>query len=319
MIADEIKEKILNHIQDHFSEEEVSAVSSKFQIEIPDSPDKGNLTCNIALMLGNITKSNPREVGFEIGNMLEDLDLIRSIEVAGPGFINIFLNHSGILKIISDILNKKTISKVKKAKKIQVEFVSANPTGPLHVGHGRGAIYGDVISKLLEKKGHQVQKEYYVNDAGRQIDILTASVFLRALNIEDSIFPESAYKGKYIIEIAKGVKLQATLGLDEILTDLSEDQEKKIDEIISRLKTISEEDWSSVKKVSLDQVLSSIEKDLKNFGVSFDNWFLESSLLGENSKINSVVQQLNQNNLIDERDENIWFKSSDFGDDKDRV
>ena len=319
MIADEIKEKILNHIQEHFSEEEVSAVSSKFQIEIPDSPDKGDLTCNIALMLGNITKSNPREVGVEIGNMLEDLDLIRSIEVAGPGFINIFLNHSGILKIISDILNKKTISKVEKAKKIQVEFVSANPTGPLHVGHGRGAIYGDVISKLLEKKGHQVQKEYYVNDAGRQIDILTASVFLRALNIEDSIFPESAYKGKYISEIAKDVKLQATLDLDEILTDLSEDQEKKIDEIISRLKTTSEEDWSSVKKVSLDQVLSSIEKDLKNFGVTFDNWFLESSLLGENSKINSVVQQLNQNNLIDERDGNIWFKSSDFGDDKDRV
>ena len=319
MIADEIKEKILNHIQEHFSEEEVSAVSSKFQIEIPDSPDKGDLTCNIALMLGNITKSNPREVGVEIGNMLEDLDLIRSIEIAGPGFINIFLNHSGILKIISDILNKKTISKVKKAKKIQVEFVSANPTGPLHVGHGRGAIYGDVISKLLEKKGHQVQKEYYVNDAGRQIDILTASVFLRALNIEDSIFPESAYKGKYISEIAKDVKLQVTLDLDEILTDLSEDQEKKIDEIISRLKTTSEEDWSSVKKVSLDQVLSSIEKDLKNFGVTFDNWFLESSLLGENSKINSVVQQLNQNNLIDERDGNIWFKSSDFGDDKDRV
>ena len=319
MIADEIKEKILNHIQEHFSEEEVSAVSSKFQIEIPDSPDKGDLTCNIALMLGNITKSNPREVGVEIGNMLEDLDLIRSIEIAGPGFINIFLNHSGILKIISDILNKKTISKAEKAKKIQVEFVSANPTGPLHVGHGRGAIYGDVISKLLEKKGHQVQKEYYVNDAGRQIDILTASVFLRALNIEDSIFPESAYKGKYISEIAKDVKLQVTLGLDEILTDLSEDQEKKIDEIISRLKTTSEEDWSSVKKVSLDQVLSSIEKDLKNFGVTFDNWFLESSLLGENSKINSVVQQLNQNNLIDERDGNIWFKSSDFGDDKDRV
>ena len=319
MIADEIKEKILNHIQEHFSEEEVSAVSSKFQIEIPDSPDKGDLTCNIALMLGNITKSNPREVGVEIGNMLEDLDLIRSIEVAGPGFINIFLNHSGILKIISDILNKKTISKAEKAKKIQVEFVSANPTGPLHVGHGRGAIYGDVISKLLEKKGHQVQKEYYVNDAGRQIDILTASVFLRALNIEDSIFPESAYKGKYISEIAKDVKLQVTLDLDEILTDLSEDQEKKIDEIISRLKTTSEEDWSSVKKVSLDQVLSSIEKDLKNFGVTFDNWFLESSLLGENSKINSVVQQLNQNNLIDERDGNTWFKSSDFGDDKDRV
>ena len=140
MIADEIKNKILSHVEKRFSEEEVAVAASKFQIEIPDSPDKGDLTCNIALMLGNITKSNPREVGVEIGNMLEDLDLIRSIEIAGPGFINIFLNHSGILKIISDILNKKTISKAEKAKKIQVEFVSANPTGPLHVGHGRGCL-----------------------------------------------------------------------------------------------------------------------------------------------------------------------------------
>tara|TARA_B100000963_G_scaffold172530_1_gene150025 strand:- start:2244 stop:3941 length:1698 start_codon:yes stop_codon:yes gene_type:complete len=319
MIADEIREKVLNHIKEHFSQEEVSAVSSKFQIEIPDSPDKGDLTCNIALMLGNITKSNPREIGVAIGNMLEDLDLIKSTEVAGPGFINIYLNHSGILKIISDILNKKIIKKAKKTKKIQVEFVSANPTGPLHVGHGRGAIYGDVISRLLEKKGHKVHKEYYVNDAGRQIDILTASVYLRALNIEDSIFPESAYKGKYISEIAKEVKLQVTLDLDEIFTDVSEDQEKKIDDIISHLKSTSEEDWSLVRKVSLDRVLSSIEKDLKDFGVTFENWFLESSLLGEDSKINSAVQQLNQNNLIDDRDGNIWFKSSDFGDDKDRV
>ncbi len=165
MIADEIKNKILSHIEEHFSEEEVSIASSKFQIEIPDSPEKGDLTCNIALILGNITKSNPKEIGLEIGNILKELNLVSSIEVAGPGFINIFLNHSGTLKIIKDILNKNTIREEADAKKIQVEFVSANPTGPLHVGHGRGAIYGDVISKLLEKKGHEVQKEYYVNDA----------------------------------------------------------------------------------------------------------------------------------------------------------
>ena len=152
MIADEIKNKILAHIEERFSEEEVSIASLKFQIEIPDSPEKGDLTCNIALILGNITKNNPKEIGLEIGNILKELNLVSSIEIAGPGFINIFLNHSGTLKIIKDILNQNTIREEADSKKIQVEFVSANPTGPLHVGHGRGAIYGDVISKLLEKK-----------------------------------------------------------------------------------------------------------------------------------------------------------------------
>ena len=319
MIADEIKNKILSHIEKHFSEEEVSIASSKFQIEIPDSPEKGDLTCNIALILGNMTKSNPKEIGLEIGNILKELNLVRSIEVAGPGFINIFLNHSGTLKIIKDIFDKNTIREEEDSKKIQVEFVSANPTGPLHVGHGRGAIYGDVISKLLEKKGHKVQKEYYVNDAGRQIDILTASVYLRAINVEDNIFPESAYRGKYIKEIAKNANLQEAVNIDDLLKSLPEDEEEKIDEIISRLKSASEKDWQSIKKVSLDNVLSTIEKDLEDFGVTFDNWFLESSLLGDDSKIDAAVQQLDTNNLIDNRDGNIWFKSSDFGDDKDRV
>ena len=142
MIVEEIKNKILDHIEKQYSEEVVSAASSKFQIEIPDSPEKGNLTCNIALILGNITKNNPKQIGLEVGNILKELSLISSIEVAGPGFINIFLSHSGILKIIKDILDKNTISEEENSKKIQVEFVSANPTGPLHVGHGRGAIYG---------------------------------------------------------------------------------------------------------------------------------------------------------------------------------
>ena len=319
MIADEIRSKILGYIDKHFSEEEVSEASSKFQIEIPDSSEKGNLTCNIALILGNITKNNPKKIGLDIVKHLKDLDSISSIDVAGPGFINIFLNHDGILKIIKDIVDAEAVIEAKNPKKIQVEFVSANPTGPLHVGHGRGAIYGDVISKLLQKKGHKVQKEYYVNDAGRQIDILTASVYLRAINIEDNIFPESAYKGKYIKEIAKNANLQEAVDLDDLLNDLPEDEEKKIDEIIAHLKSLNEKDWNSIKKVSLESVLASIEKDLADFGVMFDNWFFESSLLGDESKIDGAIQQLDTNNLIDNRDGNLWFKSSNFGDDKDRV
>ena len=319
MIADEIRSKILGYIDKNFSEEEVSEASSKFQIEIPDSSEKGNLTCNIALILGNITKNNPKKIGLDIVKHLKDLDSISSVDVAGPGFINIFLNHDGILKIIKDIVDAEAVIEAKNPKKIQVEFVSANPTGPLHVGHGRGAIYGDVISKLLQKKGHKVQKEYYVNDAGRQIDILTASVYLRAINIEDNIFPESAYKGKYIKEIAKNANLQEAVDLDDLLNDLPEDEEKKIDEIIAHLKSLNEKDWNSIKKVSLESVLASIEKDLADFGVMFDNWFFESSLLGDESKIDGAIQQLDTNNLIDNRDGNLWFKSSNFGDDKDRV
>ena len=176
------------------------------------------------MILGNITKNNPKEIGLEIGSILKEHNLVSSIEVAGPGFINIFLNHSGTLKIIKDILDKNTIRKEENSKNIQVEFVSANPTGPLHVGHGRGAIYGDVISKLLEKKGHEVQKEYYVNDAGRQIDILTASVYLRAIEIEDNIFPESAYRGEYIKEIAKNANLQDAVNICLLYTSDAADE-----------------------------------------------------------------------------------------------
>ena len=319
MIADEIKNKILSHIEEHFSEEEVSIASSKFQIEIPDSPEKGDLTCNIALILGNITKSNPKEIGLEIGNILKELNLVSSIEVAGPGFINIFLNHSGTLKIIKDILNKNTIREEADSKKFRSNLFQQIQLVLFMLVMEEGAIYGDVISKLLEKKGHEVQKEYYVNDAGRQIDILTASVYLRAIEIEDNIFPESAYRGEYIKEIAKNANLQEAVNIDDLFKGLPEEDEEKIDKIISHLKSASEKDWKSIKKVSLESVLSTIEKDLEDFGVTFDNWFLESSLLGADSKIDAAVQQLNTNNLIDNRDGNIWFKSSDFGDDKDRV
>ncbi len=347
MIADEIKNKILSHIEKHFSEEEVSVASSKFLIEIPDSPEKGDLTCNIALILGNITRNNPKEIGLEIGNILNELNLVSSIEVAGPGFINIFLNHSGTLKIIKDIIDKNTIREEEDSKKIQVEFVSANPTGPLHVGHGRGAIYGDVISRLLEKKGHEVQKEYYVNDAGRQIDILTASVFLRILNIEDNIFPKSAYKGEYIKKIARDVinwswkdespfhkyfNFASPLNVSELLEKLPEDEEKKIDKIISYIKSKHKKEWFFVRKSAVDIVLSGIAGSLSDFGVRFDDYFYESQLLTNDikvdnyeeqiesgSKLDTAIKQLDKNNLLDSRDGNIWFKSSDFGDDKDRV
>ena len=313
-------EKFLSSIVNN--KKNISSIIKKSSTSISDDLKKGHITSNVCMVAASILKLNPKNLAEDLKTRLEKINKFDNVEIAGPGFINISLNREDFVSIIEFINKNKDSfgsSAIGKKNKVQIEFVSANPTGPLHVGHGRGAIYGDVISKLLEKKGHEVQKEYYVNDAGRQIDILTASVYLRAIEIEDNIFPESAYRGEYIKEIAKNADLQEAVNIDDLFKSLPEDDEEKIDKIISRLKSASEKDWQSIKKVSLESVLSTIEKDLEDFGVTFDNWFLESSLLGADSKIDAAVQQLNTNNLIDNRDGNIWFKSSDFGDDKDRV
>ena len=313
-------EKFLSSIVNN--KKNISSIIKKSSTSISDDLKKGHITSNVCMVAASILKLNPKNLAEDLKTRLEKIDKFANVEVAGPGFVNISLNREDFVSTIEFINKNKDSfgsSAIGKKNKVQIEFVSANPTGPLHVGHGRGAIYGDVISKLLEKKGHEVQKEYYVNDAGRQIDILTASVYLRAIEIEDNIFPESAYRGEYIKEIAKNANLQDAVNIDDLFKSLPEDDEEKIDKIISHLKSASEKDWQSIKKVSLESVLSTIEKDLEDFGVTFDNWFLESSLLGADSKIDAAVQQLNTNNLIDNRDGNIWFKSSDFGDDKDRV
>ena len=313
-------EKFLSSIVNN--KKNINSIIKKCSTSISDDLKKGHITSNVCMVAASILKQNPKNLAEDLKTRLEKIDKFANVEVAGPGFVNISLNREDFVSTIEFINKNKDSfgsSAIGKKNKVQIEFVSANPTGPLHVGHGRGAIYGDVISKLLEKKGHEVQKEYYVNDAGRQIDILTASVYLRAIEIEDNIFPESAYRGEYIKEIAKNANLQDAVNIDDLFKSLPEDDEEKIDKIISHLKSASEKDWKSIKKVSLESVLSTIEKDLKDFGVTFDNWFLESSLLGADSKIDAAVQQLNTNNLIDNRDGNIWFKSSDFGDDKDRV
>jgi len=235
-------------------------VKSKYTTSITDSLSKGHITSNVCMIAAGALKVNPKELSKNLTAELNKLEEIESAESAGPGFINIKLTRSAFVR---SIRNANEASKdygrsaSKNKKKIQIEFVSANPTGPLHVGHGRGAAYGDAIGRILEACGHDVEKEYYVNDAGRQIDILTSSVCLRLIGVDNSKMPESSYKGQYILDIADkfiNTHGKPSKNVESILTNLPEDPEKEIDEITNRIK----EDkllWENAKEISLDEVL----------------------------------------------------------------
>ena len=250
------------------------------------------------------------------------------MQAAGPGFINITLYRKDFTSTIKTINEEKESygkSNLGKGQKIQIEFVSANPTGPLHVGHGRGAAYGDAIGRILQATGSFVEKEYYVNDAGRQIDILTASVILKLAKKDiNNYFPENAYKGKYIEEI--GTKIGKTIKLKYDFKSLTEsipqDPEEEIDQVIANLKSLDNESWVLVKDFSLKEIVESIKNDLNIFNVDFDNWFNESSLGDinqESSEISSSINKLKADGQAYEKDGAIWLNTDISGDDKHRV
>ena len=279
------------------------------------------------MVAASIFKLNPKDLANSLKNQLDNLNLFENIDVAGPGFINISVSRKdfvSIIKLINDKKNSFGASNIGDKKKIQIEFVSANPTGPLHVGHGRGAAYGDAIGRILESTGSIVEKEYYVNDAGRQIDILTASVILKLIkNDIGEYFPQNAYKGKYIEEISK--KLDQKIGIDEfkkLNNSFSDDPEEEIDQVINSLQELNSDSWNIIKSFSLRKIVSSIEDDLKLFNVNFDKWFYESSLgviEDTSSDIASAVNKLKKNGYAYEKDKAMWLNTEISGDDKHRV
>ena len=309
------------------SESDIQAIKDKYTISITDDMSKGHITSNICLILGSIHKANPKELSKDLCAQLNKLKKFEKVESAGPGFINIFLKRKDFASIINKA-NKKTFgeSDVGKKEKIQIEFVSANPTGPLHVGHGRGAAFGDALARIFSATGYEVQKEYYVNDAGRQIDILSASVLLRLYEEElESFFPEVAYKGKYINVLAneflKNNKKQ-NIEIKEILKNLPSDNEDQIDAIITIFKKNHLDLWEEVKSYSLDKVLDEIKSDLSKFNVNFDNWFFESDLgniMDSNSEISNAIKKLQSNSLIYKENGATWLNTSASNDDKNRV
>ena len=304
------------------------ALFNKHKLNLTDSLQKGHWTTNLCLVASNLAKKNPRDIASALIPKLEGQPEISKVELAGPGFINIFLNREAFLNQLDGAHNNPNFfvdSTHAPKEKIQIEFVSANPTGPLHVGHGRGAAYGDAIGRILQRLGHDVSREYYVNDAGRQIDILACSIFLRRFECFDNDnFPGSAYKGSYIIEIAQGIEIDSTFSQTEkeaLTADLPSDDEEKIDVLIERIKMSYSNNWLLIREHGLDYVIKSIKKDLTEFKVIFDNWFFESSLgklTDKESEISMALDQVKKDHAY-EKNGAVWLESTKFGDDKDRV
>ena len=312
------------------SEDQVELINKKSATTVTDDLKKGHVTSNVCMIAASILKRNPRDLADELVSKLKDSNAFEKVESAGPGFINITFKREDFVYTVSQInQNPKDFGSSKHGinKSIQIEFVSANPTGPLHVGHGRGAAYGDAIGRILTSSGYTVEKEYYINDAGRQIDILTASVYVKLnKNAFMEFFPKNAYKGSYIEDIAQAFKQKNNPSplqdASSYIKELPSDEEKEIDELVLRIKNLDASQWSQVKDFALNSVLESIKEDLSLFNVGFDHWFYESSLgnlADSGSKISLAIQTLKDKKLAFEENGAIWLDTSDSGDDKNRV
>ncbi len=304
----------------------------------------GDFASNIAMVGAKAAGMKPRDLAEKVLAHLPEVADITKAEIAGPGFINFFLNADQRYAVLDQIQAQKDQfgrSQANGAQKIQVEFVSANPTSSLHVGHGRGAAYGMTVANLLEATGAKVDREYYVNDAGRQMDILATSTYLRYLELlgQNLVFPKNAYQGDYVKEIAQSiidkdgdayvrvvanvyrdvpedVQYAAELDAEGNKVVLSGDKEKHIDGLIANSQQLLGEGYRVFHQAALKAILDDIKDDLADFGVTFDRWFSEASLA---DKIEEALQTLDQRGFLYEKDGNIWFKSTEFGDEKDRV
>jgi arginyl-tRNA synthetase len=294
----------------------------------------GDYASNLALLLAKPARSKPRDIAEKLVAVMETGDPLQKIEIAGPGFINFFLGNEAWHSVVDDILaqgDRYGRSDYGKGKRVQVEFVSANPTGPLHVGHGRGAAYGAAVADLLAAVGYSVHREYYVNDAGRQMDILAASVYLRYLDLCGATvtFPANGYQGDYVWDIAATLHREHGETLQHPVADVFQDvppdepaggdKEAHIDAIIERSRTLlGQTQYRLVFDEGLNTILGNIRQDLKEFGIVYDEWFSERSLSDDKS-VEAGIERLQKSGHIYEKNGALWFSSTDFGDEKDRV
>jgi len=310
-------------------------------LERPKQASHGDFSCNLAMQLARSMKRNPRELAGLLLGEIPPSPLVEKTEIAGAGFINFHLKASAKLGVVGRVLSQGEAfgrSTQGGHKKLQVEYVSANPTGPLHVGHGRGAAYGASLANLLAYAGWDVTSEYYVNDAGRQMDILAVSAWLRYLDFYAPAavaFPPNAYQGDYVgdmaaqMKIAHGDKLvrptaellRGTPGLPEAGRaddDAKAQRETHLDALIANAKTLLGEAWNYVHSHVLTEQLEDCRNDLEAFGVHFDVWFSEKSLF-DTGLVDRCVERLEKAGHIYVQNGAKWFKSTAFGDEKDRV
>ena len=332
-MKDQLQDLLNKCIQELISKGTLNEMPSKIRIDHTKDNSHGDYATNIALMLSKQAKMSPVELAKIIIDQFEQKSFIKKIEIAGPGFINFFMSQETSSSIVNEIIDQAALygsSEIGHGKKVLLEYVSANPTGPLHVGHGRGAAYGATVSNLLRNAGFIVDNEYYVNDAGRQMDILTVSIYLRYLTIcgESLRFPDNGYQGQYINDIAQVIyeasgqefHLKSDLVFENVSKDGSEggDKEIHIDQLIERAKSILGDRFKAVFKVGIESILGGIKNDLAEFGVIFEKWFSEQSLI-DSGLSEACISKLKDSKNLYEKGGALWFKTTNYGDEKDRV
>ncbi len=339
-MAHDVKSRLTELLQQALVSVAPTAADTPIHIERPRDPSHGDFATNLAMQLAKALRKNPREVARLLLAELPASGLVSRAEVAGAGFINFTLNARAKVNVVSAVLvagDKFGRSQLGGGQKVQVEYVSANPTGPLHVGHGRGAAYGASLSNLLGFAGWDVTREYYVNDAGRQMDILGLSTWLRYLEQHGVVvpFPANAYQGSYVRDMAgqltvahgdKYVRPAAAVmtgvpGLpqaDRADDEARQQREVHLDALIARAKELLGADWDYVNQHALSEQLADCRDDLEEFGVEFDVWFSESALF-DTGLVARCVNLLERNGHLYEQNGARWFRSTAFGDEKDRV
>lgn len=309
-------------------------VLPKINLDRTRDPAHGDFASNIALILAKQVQLNPRDLAQQLIAALPVNSIVTKVEVAGPGFINFFVDANSQYQIVAQIHTDGKqfgLSHKGAGQKVQVEFVSANPTGPLHVGHGRGAVYGSAVASLLEAVGFEVHREYYVNDAGRQMDILATSVWLRYLEECGELmpFPSNGYRGDYVRTLAQEIHAKigneyrrpAEVVMEEMPLDEAAggDKEKHIDALIDRAKTLlGSSQYRDLFQSGLSGILADIKADLEEFGIVYQSWFSERKLMDDGS-VNKALQRLESAGYLYKQDGATWFASSRLGDEKDRV
>lgn len=296
-----MKKELSNIIYDALRSLGIQPLPS-IEIEVPSNESFGDLATPVAMSLVRALKKPPREIAGEIINAIRDKTIFEKIDIAGPGFINFTFSREYLFTELRKLLLRGSEflrEDIGNGKRVQIEYVSANPTGPLHLGHGRGAAIGEALSNLLKTAGYEVEREYYINDAGKQVKLLGLSVFARYRQLIDRRlpFPEDGYKGGYVEDIAR--EIFEKCGEEYLKKEFSEVEEFFVD-------------------YSYKKIFSDIKKDLEAFGISFDTWQSEKELY-QTGDVEKTLEDLREKGLIYEHDGAVWFKATLFGDDKDRV
>lgn len=301
-MKDELREIILATVNKSFPDKDIrQELIPDFSVDVPSNPEHGHYATNIAFKLAPVLKAPPRKIAEAIlKNLSDPHDVVERVDVAGPGFINFFIKRDAWLELISRILKEKDDygrGKEKAKGKILVEYVSANPTGPLHLGHGRGAVVGDTLCRVMSFRGFDVFREFYINDAGKQVRLLGESIYsrLRQKNESNFPFPEDGYHGEYIVELGEAISREREL--------LNLPQEDAIEICMDE---------------GMKIMLQEIRDDLEAFGCVFDNWFSERSIY-TSGEFDKSMEELKSNGRVYEKEGALWIKTSDYGDDKDRV